>query len=120
MPATVKSGGERDTHSSYPNNFLSFAQTLNSFTISSFRIATMGIIDEMCNLVSGFKIDLPEKTEFKVKIQRKEGRKKKEGFHQPGQQMMKRLKRSEYVELKALKQFWFCMAKVWPVDNAKA
>lgn len=80
MPATVKSGGERDTHSSYPNNFLSFAQTLNSFTISSFRIATMGIIDEMCNLVSGFKIDLPEKTEFKVKIQRKEGRKKKRGI----------------------------------------
>lgn len=40
---------------------------------------TMGDMAEMCNLVSGFKVGLPEETEFKVKIQMKEGKKKKSG-----------------------------------------
>lgn len=38
---------------------------------------TMGVMAEVCNLVSGFKVGLPEETEFKVKIQRRRERKRR-------------------------------------------
>lgn len=70
----------------------------------------MEVIAEVCNLVSGFKVDLPEETEFKLKIQMKEG--KKEGFHQSRKYILERLKMREHIEFKVLNQFQYYMGEV--------
>lgn len=74
----------------------------------------MGVMAEGCNLVSGFKVGLPEETEFKVKIQMKEGKKKKSGSTRLDNRYW-RLKRGEHIELKVLKHF----STEWPKCEGK-